>query len=256
MDFTSLKIPEGEVTKIRDSDGNLLWREKTLYYKALSLTCRDYLDNCTTGYLKNNGAISSGTWKVSDYLVCEPGTLEVSSPGAAPSVCFYTEDKVFISGENYNSTNPKQIVIPNNAYYLRWSMIDSNSTSYIQVPFSNYTELLKNTLIDKVINTSGTPVETYTSGSNSYYGECNGVGIPCEGKTSVNFSGFGTSAPRLIACFYNFNDVPIASSRVKPSVTEGSLSVPSDAISVRFSYYNTVNAKIPNAFKNFSIDVV
>lgn len=257
MDFTGLNIPEGEVTKIRDSNGNLLWRKKELSVKVNAVTTKSIIDNTITGnFINKSGVPTENTaWQISDYLPCEPGTLEVASTGTSPGICFYDKDKNFISGEAYLNTNPKTVTVPSKTYYCRWSVSNNaNVSTYVILPFSNLTELFKSSMITKVINLQGEVVSDYVSGSSNFTGEVNGIGLPCEGKTTVNFSGFGITAGRLLTCFYDADDKPILSSRTKPNATEGSLSVPSGACFVRFSYYFSVGtAALPNAFKNFVV---
>lgn len=260
MNFTALKIPEGTVTKIRDSNGNMLWRKEDLLVKVNAATTKNVIDNTTTGnYINKTGAlIENGGWQVSDYLPCEPGEMTVASTGTSPSICFYDKDKNFISGTPYLNTNPKTVTAPPRTCYCRWSVAGSASTaSYVILPYSNNTEIFRNSLIDKVINIQGEVVTDYVTGAYTYTGEVNGIGIPCDGKTTVNFSGFGVTASRLLACFYDVDDKPIASSRAKPNAASGSLSVPDGAGYVRFAYYYSVGgSKLPNAFKNFTVEVV
>lgn len=260
MTFKALKIPNGNVTKIRNKDGNLLWRKNDLTVTVNAVTSKNVIDNCIlASYLNKNGEVVSNTsWQISDYLPCESGSVEVASGGTAPSICFYDKDKNFISGFNYLNTNPKTVFSPLNAVYCRWSVSNNaTTTSYVKLKFSNYTELFRTSLIDKVINIQGEVVTDYITGSYNYTGEVNGIGLPCDGKTTVNFDGFGVTTARLLACFYDINDVPIASSRTKPNVASGSLTVPSDAYYVRFSYYYSVGGTpLVNAFKNFTVDIV
>lgn len=260
MNFKSLKIPNGNVTKIRDSDGNLLWRKNDLTVKVNAITCKNIIDNTTIeNYLNRYGEMVSNTsWLISDFLPCESGNVEVASNGTAPSICFYDKNKDYISGFAYLGTNPKTVFSPLNAVYCKWSMSKSSvASSYVTLKFSNYTELFKTTMIDKVINIQGEVVTDYVTGSYNYTGEVNGIALPCDGKTTVNFDGFGVNASRLIVCFYDINDEPILSSRTKPNVVSGSLSVPADAYGVRFAYYYSVGGTpLVNAFKNFTVDIV
>ena len=259
MNFTGLKIPEGEVVKIRTSDGTMLWRKGFFNYKVYAKTIRDVIDNLDeTGFLNKNGTVTSNTgWKASDYMPCEPGIATVVSNGTSPAICFYDKDKNFISGVAYNNESPKEVVIPPRAYFFRCSVANNAVLgAYVTIPYSNPTELFKASLVDKVINIQGEIVTDYVTGSYNYTGEVNGIGIPCEGKSTVNFSGFGATATRLLACFYDSNDSAIASTRTKPNAVSGSLSIPEGAAFVRFSYYYTVGAtKLTNAFKDFTINI-
>lgn len=260
MDFTGLNIPEGEVTKIRDSGGNLLWRKETLSVTVNAVVTRNIIDNLTEGkYLNKTGAESTNnTWNISDFIPCEPGDIEVASVGSAPSMCFYDKDKNYLSGIQYLNTNPKSGVAPPKTHYCKWSVSNSaTATTYIKIPFSNTTELFKASMVDKVINIQGNVVAEYVTGGSTYAGEVNGIGIPCEGKTKVNFSGFGTSAGRLLVCFYDADDKAINGTRTKPSAVSGSIAIPEGACYVRFSYYYIVgtDTKSDKAFKNFTVDV-
>ena len=260
MDFTGLKIPDGDVTKIRSSDGTLLWRKDLFTYKVYAKIIREVIDNLDeTGFINKNGTVTSNTgWKTSDYLPCEPGTATVVSNGASPAICFYDKDKNFISGVSYNNAQTIEIVIPPRAYFYRCSVANSSVLgSYFIIPYSNPTELFKASLIDKVINIQGEVVTDYITGSYNYTGEVNGIGIPCDGKSKVNFSGFGTSAGRLLVCFYDADDKPINGTRTKPSAVSGSLNVPDGAYYVRFAYYYIVgtDTKSDRAFKNFTINM-
>lgn len=260
MDFTGLKIPDGIVTKIRDSNGNLLWRKENLLVKVNAVTTKNIIDNLIVErYLNKTGAESTNnTWNISDYIPCEPGDIEIASVGSAPSMCFYDKDKNYISGIQYLNTNPKSGVAPPNTYYCRWSVSNSaTATTYIIIPFSNTTELFKASLMDKVINIQGNVVAEYVTGGSTYAGETNGIGIPCDGKSKVNFSGFGTSAGRLLVCFYDADDKAINGTRTKPSAVSGSINIPDGAYYVRFAYYYIVgtDTKSDKAFKNFTVDV-
>lgn len=260
MDFTGLKIPDGEVVKIRDSNGNLLWRKEELSVKINAVTTKSIIDNLTEGkYLNKTGAESTNnTWNISDFLPCEPGDIVIASIGSAPSMCFYDKDKNYISGIQYLNTNPKSAVAPPNTYFCRWSVSNSSTaTTHIIIPYSNRTELFRASLMDKVINIQGNVVSDYVTGGSTYAGEVNGIGIPCDGKSKVNFSGFGTSAGRLLVCFYDADDKPISGTRTKPNATSGSLNVPDGAYYVRFAYYYIVatDTKSDRAFKNFTVNV-
>lgn len=260
MDFTGLKIPEGEVVKIRDSGGKLLWRRNTIYYKLNAKTLREVIDNMDeTGFINKSGEITANSaWKASDFLPCEPGTITIVSGGTSPAICFYDKNKNFISGVAYFNENPKEVVIPPTAYFFRWSVANNAMLgSHVTVPFSNATELFHLSQMDnRVLNLQGTVVTDYVTGSSNFTGECNAIAIPCAGASTVHFSGFGTSASRLLACFYDANDAPITSSRQKPNAQEGSLAVPEDAEGVRFSYYYSVGTSaITSAFKDFVINI-
>lgn len=260
MNFTGLKIPDGIVTKIRDSDGNLLWRKENLLVKVNATTTKTIIDNLIEGkYLNKTGAESANnTWNISDFIPCEPGDVEIASVGSAPSMCFYDKDKNYISGVQYLNTNPKSAIAPPNTYYCKWSVSNSaTATTYITVPYSNTTELFRASMMDKVINIQGNVVSEYVTGGSTYAGEVNGIGIPCDGKSKVNFSGFGTSAGRLLVCFYDAEDKAINGTRAKPMATSGSIDVPEGAYYVRFAYYYIVgtDTKSDKAFKNFLVDV-
>lgn len=111
-------------------------------------------------------------------------------------------------------------------------------------------------MITKVINLQGEVVSDYVSGSSNFTGEVNGIGIPCDGKTTVNYSGFGITVGRLLTCFYDADDKPITSTRAKPNAASGSISIPEGAYYVRFSYYYSVGTlPLANAFKDFTISV-
>lgn len=256
MDFTDLKIPEGVVTKIRDVEGNILWK-KELYVKLNAVTTKNIINNTTTGHFINKEGVETEnvSWQISDYIPCESGTFSVASSGTSPSICFYDKDKNFLSGEPYFNTNPKTVTAPPKTCYCRWSISNSSTiNSYLYLPYSNPTELFKTSLVDKVIDTTGVVVSDYVTGSYNYTGETNGILIPCEGKTKVNFSGFGVTVSRLLVCFYDADDKPITGSRTKPNAAEGSIDVPEGAYGVRFSYYYSVGgSKLVNAFKNFVI---
>lgn len=261
MNFTALKIPQGDVAKIRDSNGALLWRKNTFHYKINAKATREIVDNLDeTGYINKSGVIvANSSWKTSDYLPCEPGAAVVASAGTSPGICFYDKNKNFISGVPYFNENPKDVVIPPTAYFFRWSMSNSSSTgAYVSIPFSNATELFHLSQMDnRVINLQGVVVTDYTAGSSHYSGECNAIAIPCSGASAVNFAGFGTSAARLLVCFYDANDAPIASSRQKPNVQAGSLAVPDGAEGIRFAYYYAFGSTpIVAAFRNFTVEVV
>lgn len=261
MNFTALKIPEGEVTKIRDSNGKLLWRKNTFQYKINAKTTREIIGNMDeTGYINKTGAIiTNSAWKASDFLPCEPGAAVVVSGGTAPAICFFDKNKNFISGISYMNENPKDIVIPPTAYFFRWSVANNAVFgSHVNIPFSNATELFHLSLMDnRVINIQGEVVTDYITGSYNYTGECNAIAIPCKDASAVNFSGFGATATRLLTCFYDANDAPIVSSRQKPNVQAGSLTVPEGAEGVRFSYYYSVGStQIAAAFRNFTVEVV
>ena len=261
MNFEKLIIPAGEVTKIRDSNGVLLWRKNTFQYKINANTTREIIGNMDeTGYINKSGSIvANGGWKTSDFLPCEPGGALVVSNGTSPAICFYDKSKNFISGVAYFNENPKEVVIPPNAYFFRWSV--SNAAvlgAYVNIPFSNATELFHLSQMDnRVINLQGAVVTDYVTGSSHFTGECNAIAIPCAGASAVNFAGFGSSASRILACFYNANDEPIASSRQKPNAQAGSLTVPEGAAGVRFSYYYSVGTSpIAAAFRNFTVEVI
>lgn len=261
MNFEKLIIPAGEVTKIRDSNGVLLWRKNFFQYKINAQTTREIIGNMEeTGYINKTGAIiANGAWKASDYLPCEPGAAVVVSGGTAPAICFFDKNKNFISGISYMNENPKDVFIPNNAYFFRWSVSNSSLTgSHVTVPFSNATELFHASQMDnRVINLQGAVVTDYVTGSSNFTGECNAIAIPCAGASAVNFAGFGTSASRLIACFYKVDDTPITTSRQKPNAQEGSLTVPENAAGVRFSYYYSVGSSpVAAAFRNFTVEVI
>lgn len=261
MNFTALKIPQGDVAKIRDGNGNMIWRKEDLFVKVNAVTTKTIIDNLTEGkYLNKTGAESTNnTWNISDYLPCEPGDVIVASVGSAPSICFYDKDKKFISGVQYLNTNPKNAIAPPNTYYCRWSVSNSaTATTYVVIPYSTPTGLFRASQMDKVINIQGNVVSEYVTGGSTYSGEVNGIGIPCDGKSKVNFAGFGTSAGRLLVCFYDSDDKPISGTRTKPNALAGSLNVPDGAHYVRFSYYYIVgtDTKSDRAFKNFTVEVV
>lgn len=259
MNFIGLKIPEGTVTKIRDSAGNMLWRKEDLFVRLNAVTTKSIIDNTTVGcYINKEGVETTNvSWQISDYIPCEPGTFDVASAGTSPSICFYDKDKNFLSGVPYFNTNPKTVTAPPKTCYCRWSVSNSSTVnSYVNIPFSNPTELFRSSLINKVINIQGEVVTDYVTGSYNYTGEVNGIPIPCEGKSKVNFSLFGTSVSRLLVCFYDMDDNPITSSRTKPNESSGSLSIPEGAYSVRFAYYYSVGGSpLANAFKNFVISM-
>lgn len=259
MNFTGLRIPEGEVTKIRDNNGNLLWRKEELSVKIPATTTKTIIDNLIAErYLNKTGAESvNNTWNISDFIPCEPGDITIASVGTAPAICFYDKTKNFISGVSYANTNPKTVTAPPNTHFCKWSVTNSaTATTYIIVPFSSYTELFRASLIDKVINIQGEVVSEYVAGNN-FAGGVNGIGLPCDGKSKVNFSGFGLPAGRLLVCFYDAEDKPIKSTRGKPNAKSGSINIPNEAYYVRFAYWyvTDTDTKSDDAFKDFTVDV-
>lgn len=111
-------------------------------YKVNILYYGDNLFN-TTGatagkYLSTTGTEeTNSTWGFTDYIEVIHGKTYVfrrtdNGPlGNTPAICFYTADKTFISGANYNSRNASRVAPPSNAKYARISYVLADGSLYI-----------------------------------------------------------------------------------------------------------------------------
>lgn len=83
------------------------------------------------GYLKQDGGLSgSNNFDISDYIKVVGGTnytLENVS-GGNPSICFYDENKNYISGVGYSGETTINITTPNNCSYVRFSIYKANES--------------------------------------------------------------------------------------------------------------------------------
>lgn len=85
----------------------------------------------TEGYYlsSNNELIVSSQWYYSNYFKLEytPKQIYLNNiAGKEPSICFYDSLKNFISGEKYNNRNNFIVNVPENAKYIRISLISTN----------------------------------------------------------------------------------------------------------------------------------
>lgn len=93
-------------------------------------------NNITSGaYLgKDGSSYSKGKWGYSDFIKCEGSQAyyikySLDLLGNAPSVCFYDDDKTYISGKNYSNNNPFGVTTPINARYMKITFVLSDIDS-------------------------------------------------------------------------------------------------------------------------------
>ena len=100
---------------------------KNLFDKAATDTDKGYVSG---RYVRStDGAtVNLATASVSEYISVKGGTQYVVSPvsGSNPSVCFYDNNKEFISGVAYGGATDKDFSTPSNAEYLRFSITNAN----------------------------------------------------------------------------------------------------------------------------------
>lgn len=101
--------------------------------KNVGYNAFDGTTSMTNYYLRSDGvSVSDSDCDVSDYIKVVAGqtyTLE-KIQYSNPSICWYDENKNFISGEKYNlnSLGSKDFVAPNNAYYCRFTIVKAQSS--------------------------------------------------------------------------------------------------------------------------------
>lgn len=99
-------------------------------------TSKGYVSN---SYLGSNGVINSGsTWRVSEYFSVYGGEVyDLSNlAGNAPSICFYDDNKNYISGVAYENSSTLELTTPSNAKYARLSF-NKNNKSTIDIRWKN-----------------------------------------------------------------------------------------------------------------------
>lgn len=112
--------------------------------QKISVKGSNIFDNSVGGtsgqYLNDSGNVSTGyvTLNYSDYIVIPENETKLYVSGMetdlmnAPAICFYDSNKIFISGERYNSRATATINIPTNAKYFRTSYRTNYTNFMIQ----------------------------------------------------------------------------------------------------------------------------
>jgi len=91
------------------------------------------------GYLDTSGVVQdSNVWKTTDFLdvnLFSVSSLLLSglSNGVVGAVCFYNEDKTFISCINNNIINNDNFVIPSGTRYIRFSKDSRESSHFVSI---------------------------------------------------------------------------------------------------------------------------
>lgn len=99
-------------------------------------TSKGYVSN---SYLGSDGVVNSGsTWRVSEYFSVYGGEVyDLSNlAGNAPSICFYDDNKIYISGVAYGNSSTLELTTPSNAKYARLSF-NTNNKSTIDIRWKN-----------------------------------------------------------------------------------------------------------------------
>ena len=90
--------------------------------------------DANNGYVDGYHLISDGTtrsnssWAISEYMPITGGlnyTFNYGSLSSSPAICYYDSDKHFISGVPYGGQSPKNVSVPQNISYIRFSFMKS-----------------------------------------------------------------------------------------------------------------------------------
>jgi hypothetical protein len=109
----------------------------------------DKNQSSTVGYVREDGTISSNTnYRTSDYIQLLPNTQYTVSNmnvnGLYPAVCFYTDNKTYISGIKYDGATMLTFTTPSNCKYVLvsyfLSLVDSImlNTGSTALPYQPY----------------------------------------------------------------------------------------------------------------------
>ena len=117
----STKLGEEEYLDYQEQ--KMYKRTENLFDKNAKDINNGYIDN---GYINSsNSAISHPDYKVTEYIQIQSETnytlKDMNVSASVASVCFYSSEKNFISGEAYQGQSVITFTTPQNASYLRFS---------------------------------------------------------------------------------------------------------------------------------------
>lgn len=102
-------------------------QELTVYGRSRVIKNLFTTEGATEGaYLSDNGnQAQNSDWAITDFIEISGDYITYSvitnQPGNAPAICFYDDNKGYISGTNYGSRTTLTLTIPNAAKYVRAS---------------------------------------------------------------------------------------------------------------------------------------
>ena len=79
-----------------------------------------------SNYIDESGNLTSNnSFNVTDYVSVIGGDYVLTTPtiSISPSICWYDASKNFIGGQKYNGASPVLVTLPNNAAYVRFSVV-------------------------------------------------------------------------------------------------------------------------------------
>ena len=123
-------------------------------------------------YLTSDGVEhSSAIWNISDFIPCDGMNFVLSKVGGtSPSICFYDENKNYISGQAYSSESG----------YVKIDVIATAASIAKYIRFSYLTSGAVDDLSAIMLNNGSTPLpyQPYIGWTDSHYIRVNGVWQP------------------------------------------------------------------------------
>ena len=136
------------ITQLQVTDGALYWKTntidlgRTVYGADVDVVtgeakpiniCNAYGTNTDNGYILYYYLLNTGetyynsAWSTSEYIEVKENTQYTLSGiiGGNPSICFYDENKSFLSGIKYGNASPKTVTSPSGAVFARLSVENS-----------------------------------------------------------------------------------------------------------------------------------
>jgi hypothetical protein len=145
---------------------------------------KDSTQYSAVGYMKDDGTfVENNNYGVSGYIQLSPNTQYTVSNmnvnGLYPAICFYTENKTFITGTKYNGATELIFTTPANCKYALVSylatlknnvMLNSGSTPLPYEPYNRITtpvylgEAQTTRKVKKLVLDGNTSISPYSSG--------------------------------------------------------------------------------------------
>ena len=134
-------------------------------------------DDVVNGYLNHNGeVVNNNSFRVSDYIKLNGNELTISgNSGSNEDICFYNNNKEFLSYQSTGTSIIKTFTIPNNAEYVRITVkltsldnyqVELNSTATSYEPYKE--TIVPLPLNNNIIAGIGTYLDEYIVDKNGH----------------------------------------------------------------------------------------
>lgn len=250
--------------RIYGASGGVGDRTKNLFDKNAEDTVNGYVNN---KYLTSNGVVNdSSSFFISEYMPITGGenyALYNAAPlSNAAAICFYTSEKVYISGVGYASQETVAVTAPANAAYARATVYkpqtnvmltpgDSAPAEYVPYGYEVDMGVQSANLFDAdFVRGSYRSSDGVFQDSTNYITNTTKVVVESEAMYTINFkSSFSGDINREYAFFWNIQNQYVGA----VAMNNHSFSTPASAAYCSISIGSTTSGLLPSDISEFML---